>query len=73
MKNIDGQTDVRHINLIGGLVTCNPPKTDSWREHSCDKAQHLIVYDKTSNQCCQLTLCYELRSTDGGRKGHISK
>ena len=22
----DGQTDVKHINLIGGLVTCNPPK-----------------------------------------------
>ena len=21
-KNVDGQTDVRHINLIGGLVTC---------------------------------------------------
>ena len=25
-KNVDGQTDVGHINLIGGLVTCNPPK-----------------------------------------------
>ena len=23
---MDGQTDVGHINLIGGLVTCNPPK-----------------------------------------------
>ena len=22
---MDGQTDVRHINLIGGLVTRNPP------------------------------------------------
>ena len=22
----DRQTDVGHINLIGGLVTCNPPK-----------------------------------------------
>ena len=21
-------TDVRHINLIGGLVTCNPPKNE---------------------------------------------
>ena len=25
-ENVDGQTDVGHINLIGGLVTCNPPK-----------------------------------------------
>ena len=24
-ENVDGQTDVGHINLIGGLVTCNPP------------------------------------------------
>ena len=24
-ENVDGQTD-GHINLIGGLVTCNPPK-----------------------------------------------
>ena len=24
-KNMDGQTDVGHINLIGGLVTRNPP------------------------------------------------
>ena len=23
---MDGQTDVGHINLIGGLVTRNPPK-----------------------------------------------
>ena len=27
-ENVDGQTDVGHINLIGGLVTCNPPKND---------------------------------------------
>ena len=26
MKNVDGQTDVGHINLIGGLVTRKPPK-----------------------------------------------
>ena len=25
-ENVDGQTDVRHINVIGGLVTRNPPK-----------------------------------------------
>ena len=25
-ENFDGQTDVGHINLIGGLVTRNPPK-----------------------------------------------
>ena len=25
-ENVDGQTDVEQINLIGGLVTCNPPK-----------------------------------------------
>ena len=23
---MDRRTDIRHINLIGGLVTCNPPK-----------------------------------------------
>ena len=31
-KKVDGQTggqmDVRHINLIGRLVTWNPPKND---------------------------------------------
>ena len=32
MKNVDGQTDVGHINLIGGLVTRNPPKTDIFQE-----------------------------------------
>ena len=26
-RNVDGQTNVVHINLIDGLVTCNPPKT----------------------------------------------
>ena len=31
-KNVDGQTDVRHINLIGGLVTCNPPKNSQLRQ-----------------------------------------
>ena len=25
-ENVDRQTDVGHINLIGGLVTRNPPK-----------------------------------------------
>ena len=25
---MDGQTDVGHINQIGGLVTCNPPKNE---------------------------------------------
>ena len=25
-NRMDGQMDVGHINLIGGLVTCNPPK-----------------------------------------------
>ena len=34
MKNVDGQTDrqidVGHINLIGGLVTRNPPKNRSF-------------------------------------------
>ena len=25
-ENVDRQTDVRHINLIGALVTHNPPK-----------------------------------------------
>ena len=25
-QHVDGQTNVRHINLVGRLVTCNPPK-----------------------------------------------
>ena len=25
-KNVDGQMDIGHINLMGGLVTCNLPK-----------------------------------------------
>ena len=25
-ENVDRQMDVGHINLIGGLVTCSPPK-----------------------------------------------
>ena len=28
MENVDGAADVGHINLIGGLVTCNPPKNE---------------------------------------------
>ena len=28
---MDGQTDVGHINLIGGLVTRNPPKNEIMR------------------------------------------
>ena len=28
-RQADGQTDVGHINLIGGLVTRNPPKNTS--------------------------------------------
>ena len=27
-ENVDGQTDIGHINLIGGLVTRNPPKNN---------------------------------------------
>ena len=27
-ENVDGQTDVGHINLMGGLVTRNPPNND---------------------------------------------
>ena len=30
-RNVDGQTDVRHINLIGGLVTSNPPKREIYK------------------------------------------
>ena len=37
-KNVDGQTDVGHINLIGGLVTCNPPKNSQlWQQESPGK------------------------------------
>ena len=25
-ENVDGQKDIGHINVIGGLVPCNPPK-----------------------------------------------
>ena len=28
----DRQMDVGHINLIGGLVTCNPPKNGKRKE-----------------------------------------
>ena len=28
MENVDGAADVGHINLIGGLVTRNPPKNE---------------------------------------------
>ena len=28
-RRTEGQTDVGHINLIGGLVTRNPPKNES--------------------------------------------
>ena len=39
----DGQTDVGHINLIGGLVTCNPPKNDRKMSalscNQCSKAE----------------------------------
>ena len=31
-RRTDGQTDVGHINLIGGLVTRNPPKNWEYKE-----------------------------------------
>ena len=34
-ENVDRQTDVRHINLIGGLVTCNPPKNVENKRKRC--------------------------------------
>ena len=41
MENVDGQTDVGHINLIGGLVTRNPPKNEQMdrktRQMNCNK------------------------------------
>ena len=36
---MDGQTDVRHINLIGGLVTRNPPK----KKKKKDQCFHLLI------------------------------
>ena len=36
MKNVDGQTDVGHINLIGGLVTRNLPKNGSSWKFLCE-------------------------------------
>ena len=30
---MDGQTDVRHINLIGGLVTRNQPKNSKFNDN----------------------------------------
>ena len=32
-ENVDGQTDVRHINLIGGLVTRNQPKNSKFNDN----------------------------------------
>ena len=29
---MDRQLDIKHINLIGGLVTCNPPKNGQYGE-----------------------------------------
>ena len=36
---MDGRTDVGHINLIGGLVTRNPPKNDLRLPYSGLKAK----------------------------------
>ena len=38
----DGQTDVGHINLIGGLVTRNPPKKD--QDLILTKGNLLVAY-----------------------------
>ena len=35
-RQTDGQTDVGHINLIGGLVTRNPPKNS--------KIMHFLMF-----------------------------
>ena len=43
-KNVDGrQMDVGHINLIGGLVTHNPPKNDPNQDSS--GSQSLVTCD----------------------------
>ena len=39
MKKVDGQMDVGHINLIGGLGTRNPPKNVGDKVHS----QHQLI------------------------------
>ena len=36
---MDRQTDVRHINLIGGLVTRNPPKNGAGNTDCEDLAE----------------------------------
>ena len=50
---MDGQTDVRHINLIGRLVTRNPPKNDTLQLYQHGTGVfivllHLLVIKKKS-------------------------
>ena len=40
---MDGQTDVGHINLIGGLVTRNPPKNDCSGSSSHKKGRYHLT------------------------------
>ena len=43
--NVDGQTDVGHMNLIGRLVTHNPPKNTDPQVHiSCQKQSFLYCH-----------------------------
>ena len=52
----DRQTDVGHINLIGGLVTCKPPNkretTTAVNENVCEKLKVAIA-----QLCNELRVC----------------
>ena len=44
-RQTDGQTDVGHINLIGGLVTRNPPKKHIYSQNKLVKVwRHLCLH-----------------------------
>ena len=48
-ENVDGQMDIGHINLIGGLVTCNLPK-NPWPFHQLVE-NSLHISDLCDYQC----------------------
>ena len=57
---MDGQTDVGHINLIGGLVTHNPPKNFPGLLHTPAK------YEKNPPSACEAIAKKKCRSSESG-------
>ena len=43
-QNVDGQTDVGHTNLIGELVTVNPPKTATLELEGMYRFDSVMLY-----------------------------